>query len=83
MPYNLKPVSQGGNRSIDELFSRNAPNGKFRIIGVDTFDGTDWVYEDVGTLEEAKKFADKTGAKFLKIHVYNDKGEHMYEAGEI
>ncbi len=83
MPYNPKPVSQGGNRGIDETFSRKAPSGKFRIIGVDTFDGTDWVYKDVDTLKEAKKFADKKGGIMLEVHVYNDEGEHIYEAGKV
>ena len=36
MPYDPRPVSQGGNAGIDEQFSRNAPEGKFRVIGVDT-----------------------------------------------
>lgn len=81
MPYDPRPVSQGGNRGIDETFSRNAPKGKFRIIGVDTFDGSDWVYKDVDTFEEAKKFADEEGGVMLKVHVYNDEGKHVYEAG--
>lgn len=81
MPYDIRPVSEGGNRGIDELFSRKAPKGKFRIVGVDTFDGSDWVYKDVDTFEEAKKFADEEGGVMLKVHVYNDEGEHVYEAG--
>ena len=39
MPYDPRPVSEGGNRGIDEQFSRKAPKGEFRVIGVDTFDG--------------------------------------------
>ncbi len=81
MPYDPRPVSQGGNRGIDETFSRNAPKGKFRIVGVDTFDGTDWVYKDVDTFEEAKKFADKKGDVMLMVHVFNDEGKHVYKAG--
>ena len=67
------------------MFERNAPSGKFRIIGVDTFDGTDWVYKDVNTIKEAKEFADKevVGTGFLKIHVYNDNGRHICEAGSF
>jgi len=83
MPYDTRPVSQGGNRGIDELFERNAPSGKFRIIGVDTFDGTDWVYKDVDTIEEARKFADEKGGPMLKVHVYNHKGQHVYKAGSF
>jgi uncharacterized membrane protein YkoI len=85
MPYDARPVSKGGNRGIDEEFSRTAPQGKFRIVGVDTFDGGDWVYKDVGTLQEAKEFADEKakGSQMLKVHVYNDRGHHVYEAGKF
>ena len=41
MPYDARPVSQGGNAGIDEEFSRKAPKGKFRVVTVDTFDGSD------------------------------------------
>ncbi len=81
MPYNPGPVSQGGNRGIDELFSRNAPTGKFRVVGVDTFDGGDWVAGDFDTREEAITYADKKGAVMLVMHVYDDKGEHIHQAG--
>jgi len=83
MPYDPRPVSKGGNRGIDEKFSRVAPNGKFRIVGVDMFDGGDWLEGDVDTLEKARKHADdKTkGEQMLKMHVYDDAGAHVYDAG--
>jgi len=34
-----------------------APKGKYRVIEVDTFDGTDWIYKDCKTLEEATAFS--------------------------
>jgi len=82
MPYDPRPTSKGGNRGIDEEFSR-APEKKgwFRVIGVDTFDGTDWVYGDYATLEEARKIAEKHAAPMLKVHIYNDKGEHVEDFG--
>jgi len=85
MPYDPRPVFQGGNRGIDEEFSRRAPPGKFRVIGVDTFDGGDWVDGDYDTLEEAIKKADEKGknASMLKLHVYDDTGEHLHEAGSF
>lgn len=69
--------------SIDVDFSRKAPAGKFRLVGVDTFDGTDWVHADYYTLEEAIAVADAEtkGKQMLKFHVYNDKGEHVGERG--
>ena len=81
MPYDPRPVSQGGNRGIDEEFSRNAPKDMFRVVGVDTFDGSDWVEGDFKTLEEAEKHADKRGGVMLKMHVYDDQGVHRHEAG--
>jgi hypothetical protein len=81
MPYDSRPVSKGGNRGIDEEFSRAAPPGKFRVIGVDTFDAGDWVQGDFDTLEEAMKCAREKGGSMCKMHVYDDKGEHQGQAG--
>lgn len=83
MPYDPRPVSRGGNRGIDEEFSRSAPPGKFRVIGVDTFDGTDWVYGDFNTKEKAIEFADEKGDDMLKTHVYDDQGKHLFTAGSF
>jgi len=83
MPYDPRPRSQGGNRGIDEDFSRRAPKGKFRVVGVDTFDGGDWVEGDFDTLEKARKHASErtNGVQMLKMHVYDDTGTHRYGAG--
>jgi len=83
MPYDPRPLSDGGNRGIDEEFTRAAPPGKFRVIGVDTFDGTDWVQGDFDTLEFAQKVASAQGGSMCKMHVYNDKGKHVGEAGSF
>jgi hypothetical protein len=84
-PYDPRPVSEGGNRGIDDTFSRKAPPEKFRIVGVDTFDGGDWVYCDVDTEEEARTFAvrEAQGKQMLKIHVYDDQGRHVYSTGSF
>ena len=83
MPYDPRPVSEGGNRGIDERFSRKASKGKFRVIGVDTFDGGDWVEDDFDTLEKARKHASKRtkGKQMLKMYVYDDTGSHRHDAG--
>lgn len=60
-----------------------APRGKYRVIGVDTFDGTDWVVGDFDTLEVAVQRAREKGGEMLKTHVYNDHGEHLFEAGRF
>lgn len=60
-----------------------APFGKFRVIGVDTFDYTDWIYGDYDTIEEAKQKAEDEGGIMLKTHVYDDAGKHVFEAGSF
>lgn len=61
-----------------------APKGKFRVIGVDTFDGGDWIKDDVSTLIAAKTLCDAetAGKQMIKYHVYDDTGKHVYEAGK-
>jgi hypothetical protein len=54
-----------------------APAGKFRVVGVDTFDGTDWVYGDYDTQEQALALAEAKGGEMLKTHVYDDTGRHI------
>jgi len=83
MPYDPRSVSEGGNRGIDERFSREAPKGKFRVIGVDTFDGGDWVEGDFDTLEKAVKHANERtkGQQMLKMYVYDDAGSYRHDAG--
>lgn len=58
-----------------------APQGKFRVIGVDTFDGGDWIEGDFDTREMAIECARKKGGTMLKTHVYDDKGNHIEEGG--
>lgn len=58
-----------------------APAGKYRVIGVDTFDGTDWIYGDYNSKEEAIKLAKEKGGTMLKTHVYDDQGKHVFQAG--
>lgn len=60
-----------------------APKGKFRVVGVDTFDGTDWVEGDFKTKQEAFDVANQKGGEMLKTHVYDDKGNHLHEAGRF
>jgi hypothetical protein len=58
-----------------------APEGKFRVIGVDTFDGTDWIYGDYDTKEIAVTLANEKAGNMLKTHVYDDQGNHIHEGG--
>lgn len=83
MPYDPRLVSEGGNRGIDDQFSRRAPEGKFRVIGVDTFDGTDWVEGDFDTLAQAISRANEKASdtQMLKMYVYDDRGAYRYDDG--
>lgn len=58
-----------------------APPGKFRVVGVDTFDGTDWIEGDYNSLEECTRVAKRLGGNMLKVHVYDDQRKHVFEAG--
>lgn len=81
MPYDPRPVSEGGNRGIGETFTHIAPKGKFRVIGVDTFDGGDWHDGDYDTKEAALEVARKKGGNMTILYVYDDKGNRIGSAG--
>ncbi len=66
--------------SKDELKS---VRGKFRVVGVDTFDHSDWIKGDYDTKEEAIRIAEKDGEKMLKTYVYDDKGNCIEDFGEF
>ncbi len=85
MPYDPRPMSEGGNRGIDESFNRAAPKGKFRVIGVDTFDGTDWVSGDFASLGSAQEHVSKNtaGKSMLMMHIYDDQGNHVGSGGSF
>lgn len=62
-----------------------APKGKFRSIGVDTFDDTDWIIGDFDTkeaaFEDAQRRCDQT--QMLKVHVYDENGKHLKQFGKF
>lgn len=81
MPYDPRPISQGGNRGIDEQFSRKAPRGMYRVIGVDTFDGGDWLDGDYDTLDAAIKVAQAKGGTMTVMYIYDDEGRTLGSKG--
>ncbi len=83
MPYDPRPVSEGGNRGIDEQFSRKAPAGKFRVICVDTFDGTDWVSGDFDTIDDAFRHAAQQGGEMLRAYIYDEDGSYAGHQGRF
>ena len=66
---------------ISKRAKQQAPMGKFRIVGVDTFSNEDWVEGDFVTLEQAKHVANQRGGEMRKMYIYNDQGNYLYEAG--
>lgn len=61
---------------------QNIPVGKFRVIGCDPFDHSDYVVKDCDTQDEAFKLADehnskRTGSMDDVRYVYNDKGDYL------
>ena len=81
MPYDPRPISEGGNRGMGETFTHIPPKGKYRVICVDTFDGGDWHDGDYDTKEAALKRAGEKGGTMLRVHVYDDQGRHVGDAG--
>ncbi len=85
MPYDPRPTDEGGNKGIDRDFSRRAPEGQFRVIGVDTFDGGDWVSKDCDTLEDAQEHVrnETKGQQMKMMHIYDDEGKHCDSGGSF
>jgi len=85
-PYDPRPVSEGGNRKMGDMFSRCAPAGKFRVVSVDTFDGDDWMEGDFAMIDEARATAAAAAAakrhSFMVAYVYDSEGRNVSEASE-
>ncbi len=61
---------------------QNIPVGKFRVIGCDLFDHTDYLVKDCDTKDEAFNLADdhnrqRTGSMSDVYYVYDDKGSYL------
>jgi len=58
-----------------------APKGKFRVVGVDTVNGDDWIRGDFTTLKKAMAAAKEVDGKRIKMYVYDKNGKLRGEAG--
>ena len=84
MPYDPRPISEGGNRGAGEEFELKSPvKGKFRVVSVDTFDGGDCCHGERDTLDEAIKLAQQHSGTMLKAYVYDDKGKCVWNGGSF
>lgn len=56
-----------------------APQGKYRVIGVDTFESmdADYLIGDFESKEEALKVAEKRGGEMNPTYVYDDTGKEI------
>ena len=60
-----------------------APLGKYRVIAVDTFDGTDWIVGEYDDYVESLQSAKDNGGTMQVTHIYDDKGKHLVKAGSF
>lgn len=80
MPYDPRHESEGGNRTTTTK-DLKAPKGKFRVIGVDTFDGGDYIAGDFKKKQDAIDLAQKSGGTMNIYYVYDDRGNQVFKAG--
>lgn len=77
----LPPGTRTRAVGIDFDFSRKAPPGKFRVIGVDTFAGEDGLEGDFDDLPAAMDHVRQEAGEMYVMHVYDDEGNHVGEGG--
>jgi hypothetical protein len=60
-----------------------ADPGKFRVVGVDTFEGpcADYLIGDYPTQAEAEHEAKQHGGVMNPVYVYDDKGNDVFNCG--
>jgi hypothetical protein len=60
-----------------------ANRGKFRVVGVDTFEGpsADYLVDDYDTLAEAVHEARQRGGVMNPVYVYDDQGNNVFSCG--
>ena len=62
-----------------------ASPGKFKVIGVDTFEGprADYFIGEYKTLAEASKVVDEHGSEMNPVYCYDDSGRMVAKAGSF
>ena len=71
------------NKSLDkqDLKSRTAPEGEFRIIGVHQLSKQVWIEDTVSTFAKAKEVVDKfQGQGDVIYYVHNDSNRIIYDS---
>ncbi len=60
-----------------------APFGKFRVVAVGTFDGTEWIHRDCDTKEKAFEAAKEKRGTMITTYIFDDKGDHIKSEGTL
>ena len=69
------------NLTKEDLRSRTAPEGEFRIIGVHQLSKQVWIEETVSTFAKAKEVVDKfQGQVDVIYYVHNDSNRIIYDS---
>lgn len=64
--------------SVDDCRHLKAKRkGEYKVIGVDTFDGTDFVIDEVTSLKTALKVAKEKSGEMLRTYVYDYAGKEV------
>ena len=63
-----------------DLPSRAAPEGEFRIIGVNQFNKNVWIEDTVSTFAQAKEKVDNLGQENVVYYVHNDSNRIIYDS---
>lgn len=81
----MSPNSFIDPQSLAAAGRLKAPHGKFRVVGVDTFEGptADYLVGDFGTSAEAIQVAHKNGGEMNICYVYDDTGEIVFTQGTL
>ena len=59
------------------MYDREAPPGQYRVVGVDLFEGIDYVLKDCKRLTDAKHLADMNAGVMYITHVFDDDGQQV------
>tara|TARA_B100000614_G_scaffold262909_1_gene300467 strand:+ start:55117 stop:55365 length:249 start_codon:yes stop_codon:yes gene_type:complete len=82
MPYDPRHESEGGNRTTTSE-DLKASKDQYRVVLVDTFDGSDCVIGNYDDKNEAIEIANKKGGEMTRVYVYDSEGKCIHSAGSF
>lgn len=82
-PYDPRHESEGGNRTTSKS-DLKAAKGQYRVVLVDTFDGSDCVVLNTKNRNKAiAKVDEYQGRQMIRCYAYDDKGNCIRSAGSF